>query len=97
MKKWHWDQERASQLEEDLKQYYHSKGPFVGGKADATKWWEGLEISTDQHPIKALVITILAIVPHAADVERLFSDLTGVQGVKKCNLTVETFKTMGKL
>ena len=61
------------------------------------KWWECLEISADQHPINALAITILAIIPHAADVKRLFSDLTAVQGVKRCNLTVETFKTMGKL
>ena len=43
------------------------------------------------------MITILAIVPHAADVEQPFSNLTGVQGVKWCNLTVETFETMGKL
>ena len=96
-RQWRWDQARAGRLVEDLKQYYHCKGPFVGGQADATKWWECLEISADQHPIKALAITILAIVPHAADVERLFSDLTGVQGVKRCNLTVETFETMGKL
>src|SRR5882672_6609278 len=35
--------------------------------------------------------------PHAADVEWLFSNLTGFQGVKWCNLTVNTFETMRKL
>ena len=30
-------------------------------------------------------------------VERLFSDLGGIQGVKRCNFTVDTFETMGKL
>ncbi|KAG2368929.1 hypothetical protein BDR07DRAFT_1198175, partial [Suillus spraguei] len=44
-----------------------------------------------------LAITLFSIVPHAADVERLFSDLGGIQGVKRCNLTVRTFETLGKL
>jgi hypothetical protein len=88
---------RAGRLVEDLKQYYHCKGPFAGRQANATKWWENLDISAEQHPIKAPTITILEIVPHAADVKWLFSDLTGVQGVKRCNLNVDTFKTMGKL
>jgi isochorismate hydrolase len=56
---WHWDEARAGLLVEDMKQYYHHNGPFIGGQADAMKWWENL---ADQHPIKALVITILAIV-----------------------------------
>ncbi|KAG2062985.1 hypothetical protein BDR04DRAFT_1111881, partial [Suillus decipiens] len=32
-----------------------------------------------------------------SDVERLFSDLSGIQSVKRCNLTVCTFETLGKL
>ncbi|KAG2366650.1 hypothetical protein BDR07DRAFT_1273829, partial [Suillus spraguei] len=36
---------------------------------------------------------LFSIVPHAADVERLFSDLGGIQSVKCCNLTVRTFET----
>ncbi|KAG2068323.1 hypothetical protein BDR04DRAFT_1209137, partial [Suillus decipiens] len=39
-------------------------------------------------------ITLFSIVPHAADVERLFG---GIQSVKHCNLTVRTFETLGKL
>jgi hypothetical protein len=96
-RQWHWDEGRVDQLVEDLKQYYHCKNAFTRGQANAMKWWENLEISADQHPIKALAITIFAIVPHSADVDRLFSDLTGIQGVKRCNLTVETFETLGKL
>ncbi|KAG2360242.1 hypothetical protein BDR07DRAFT_1290106, partial [Suillus spraguei] len=44
-----------------------------------------------------LAITLFSIVPHVADVEQLFSDLGGIQGVKCCNLTVRTFETLGKL
>jgi hypothetical protein len=91
-RQWCWIKERAGWLAEDLRQYYHCKGPFVGGQADAMKWWECLEISVDQYPIKAL-----AIVPHTTNVEQPFSNLTGVQGVKQCNLTVKTFETMEKL
>ncbi|KAG2071130.1 hypothetical protein BDR04DRAFT_1016808, partial [Suillus decipiens] len=47
--------------------------------------------------LKTLVITLFSTVPHVADVEQLFSDLSGIQGVKHCNLTVCTFETLGKL
>lgn len=96
-RQWHWDQQRAGRLAEDLKLYYHCKAPFIGGEWDARAWWEGLEISLDKHPLKSLAITIHSVVPHSADVERLFSDLGGVQGVKRCKLTVHTFETLGKL
>ncbi|KAG2073680.1 hypothetical protein BDR04DRAFT_1094698, partial [Suillus decipiens] len=33
----------------------------------------------------------------AESYERLFSDLDGIQNVKRCNLTVRTFETLGKL
>jgi hypothetical protein len=49
------------------------------------------------YPLKTLAITIFSIIPHSAKVEWLFSDLGGIQGVKHCNLTVCTFKTLGKL
>ncbi|KAG2063738.1 hypothetical protein BDR04DRAFT_1235428 [Suillus decipiens] len=39
-------------------------------------------------------ITLFSIVPHAADVERLFGE---IQSVKCCNLTVRTFETLEKL
>jgi len=80
-----------------LKQYYQCRGPFTGGQATGKEWWESLPISSTDHPLKGFAITILSIVPHSAEVERLFSDLGGVQGVKRCNLSVRTFETVGKL
>ncbi|KAG2067983.1 hypothetical protein BDR04DRAFT_1158485 [Suillus decipiens] len=77
--------------------YYQCKGPFAGGQANGKDWWENLPISAKTYPLKTLVITLFLIVPHAADVEQLFSDLSGIQNVKHCNLTVRTFKTLGKL
>ena len=43
------------------------------------------------------MITLLSIVPHSAEVERLFSNLGGVQCVECRNLSVCTFETVGKL
>ena len=94
---WRWSERKARLLVHDLSQYYECKGPFAGDKTDGKAWWEGLDITQEEHPIKTLAITLLSIVPHAAEVERLFSDLTGIQGVKKCNLNIETFETLGKL
>ncbi|KAG2352941.1 hypothetical protein BDR07DRAFT_1435440, partial [Suillus spraguei] len=48
-------------------------------------------------PLKVFIIIIHLIVPHAADVEHYFSGLSGVQSVKHCNLSVQTFKSLGKL
>ncbi|KAG1779548.1 hypothetical protein EV702DRAFT_1194927 [Suillus placidus] len=71
--------------------------PFAGGQADRLAWWENLPINTDTHPLKNFAIIILSIVPHAAEVERLFSDLGGTQSAKRCNLSVGTFKALGKI
>ncbi|KAG1882059.1 hypothetical protein F4604DRAFT_1577538, partial [Suillus subluteus] len=38
-----------------------------------------------------------SVVPHAGDVERLFSDMGGTQSVKRCNLSVATFETIAKI
>ncbi|KAG1772556.1 hypothetical protein EV702DRAFT_924169, partial [Suillus placidus] len=55
---------------------WHSRAPFSGGHADGLAWWESLAVSADGHPLKALAITLLSIVPHAADVKcELFSDM----------------------
>jgi hypothetical protein len=96
-KKWNWCQKDALALIQDIKGYFHSKGPFVGAAKDAKEWWTSLTISATDHPIKKLAITIFLIVPHTADVERLFSDLGGVQTPKRCNLTVENFEALGKI
>jgi hypothetical protein len=96
-KQWKWTKERATRLGEDLKQYYQCKGPFVDGSKNGLDWWENLPTTADKNPLKALAITILSIVPHAGEVERLFSALGNTQSWKRCNLSVSTFKTLGKL
>jgi hypothetical protein len=94
---WRWSQEKASCLVEDLKQYYHCKGPFMGGQADGLDWWESLPIKPASHPLQSLAIILLSVVPHSADVERLCSALRGTQTPKRCNISVDTFETLGKL
>ncbi|KAI0953795.1 hypothetical protein AcV7_007222 [Taiwanofungus camphoratus] len=94
---WQWNQPTAIQLIEDLRLYNQCKAPFVGGDVNGKEWWETLPISAEQHPIKVLVITLFSIIPHATEVERLFLDLRGIQGVRQCNLSVRTFEILGKL
>lgn len=81
----------------DLKDYHKSSGVFSGGQADALDWWETLPVSVERCPLKAFAVIIHSIVPHAADVERYFSGLGGVQSVKRCNLSVQTFESLSKL
>ncbi|KAF7348928.1 DUF659 domain-containing protein [Mycena venus] len=96
-KMWKWDSKQAGMLMEDLQQYYLCKGVFAGGTADAKEWWEGLPISGSKNPLKTLAVVLFSVVPHAAEVERLFSGLSRIQGVKRCNFTVPTFEALGKL
>ncbi|KAF8525634.1 hypothetical protein JB92DRAFT_2701520, partial [Gautieria morchelliformis] len=45
----------------------------------------------------SLALTLFAIVPHAADVEWLFSGLGDIQSVKRSRLTVQNFEMLGML
>ncbi|KAF8515855.1 hypothetical protein JB92DRAFT_2716579 [Gautieria morchelliformis] len=47
--------------------------------------------------IRSLALTLFAIVPHAADVKRLFSGLGGIQSVKRSRLTIQNFEMLGML
>ena len=96
VKQWKWKDLDAQKLVEDLKMYYHCKGEFTGVQVNGLEWWENLPISAESHPLKALAITILSIVPHLADIKRLFSQLGGTQTVNCYNLTIDTFETLGK-
>jgi hypothetical protein len=96
-KQWKWSKVQANRLQDDLKQYYQCKGMFIGGHKDALTWWENLPTTAEKNPLKALAITIHSIVPHAAEVEHLFLALGGTQSMKRCNLSVSTFETLGKL
>jgi hypothetical protein len=81
-KQWKWKEADAQNLVEHLKMYYQCKEVFSGAQTNGLEWWENLSISAKSHPLKALAITILLIVPHVADVERLFSQLGDMQTVK---------------
>ncbi|KAL1685827.1 ribonuclease H-like domain-containing protein [Schizophyllum commune] len=86
----------ARQLADDMEDYRKGKGIWAGGCADALSWWRDLPVLAEQHPLKTLAIMLHSIVPHTAEVERLFSQLGGVQTPKRCNLSVETFAALGK-
>uniref|UniRef100_A0A0W0GAT8 DUF659 domain-containing protein n=1 Tax=Moniliophthora roreri TaxID=221103 RepID=A0A0W0GAT8_MONRR len=96
-KKWNWSFEEATVLKKDIKLYYHCKEPFTGGTGRAKEWWERLPINTKSHPLKVLAIIIHSIVPHATEIERLFSHLNGFQMPKHNNLSTPTFKKLAKL
>ncbi|KIK78108.1 hypothetical protein PAXRUDRAFT_17058 [Paxillus rubicundulus Ve08.2h10] len=70
-----WNSQKAGKLVDDMQTYNLSHAPFAGGQANGLIWWEDLPISGDTHPLKILTIRMLSIVPHAGDVEHLFSDL----------------------
>jgi hypothetical protein len=42
-------------------------------------------------------IRVLSIIPHAGEVERLFSNLGHIQGVRRCGLSVSHMQTLGSL
>ncbi|KAG2364903.1 hypothetical protein BDR07DRAFT_1190830, partial [Suillus spraguei] len=65
-----------------------------GGQADAL---ETLPVSAERCPLKVFAIVTHSIVPHGTDVERYFLGLGGVQSVKRCNLSVQTFESLSKL
>jgi hypothetical protein len=65
--------------------------------SDAKDWWKSLVVDIKSHPLKALAIKLFSIVPHAAEVERFFSNLGGIQLVKRSNLTIPHMQTLGML
>ncbi|KAJ7666864.1 ribonuclease H-like domain-containing protein [Mycena polygramma] len=93
---WRWGPEKAKKLVEDLKAYNQFKSPFSGKASNAKEWWEA--VPSSQHAaIKTLAIALASIVPHAADVERLFSDLGGIQSPHRNGWLVETMEKMGRI
>ncbi|KJA25135.1 hypothetical protein HYPSUDRAFT_183073 [Hypholoma sublateritium FD-334 SS-4] len=97
VRNWNWSKALAEKLAKDLKAYYLGQDPFSGGKADGKDWWESLVCNVTDHPLKALSIKLFSIVPHAAEVERFFSNLGGIQSVKRSRLTVAHMQTFGML
>jgi len=95
--RWNWSEAEVFQLIDDLKRYHQGRSPFTGGSTDAKEWWSNLAVTGSKCPLKRFAIVIFSIVPHAAEVERLFSSLGGIQGVKRSRLTVPHFEALGKL
>ncbi|KAF5363035.1 hypothetical protein D9758_012617 [Tetrapyrgos nigripes] len=95
--KWKWSARDAKALVENIKDYNLCKAPFIGGTKDGKAYWESLSVASDQVPLKKLAITIFLIVPSSSDVERLFSDLGGIQTPKRNNLNINTFEDLGKM
>lgn len=96
-KQWRWSSSQARLLMENLKEYHRSKGPFTGGQKDGLGWWQDLPVTAEKYPLKVMAIVLLSVVPHAGEVERLFSALGGTQSNRRCNLSVDTFEKLGKL
>ncbi|KAI0637583.1 ribonuclease H-like domain-containing protein, partial [Trametes polyzona] len=96
-KRWNWTKESAKQLIIDIEQYSQGNTPFTGGTIDTVSWWKSPLIASEKHPLKAMAIRVLSIVPHSAKIERLFSNLRGVQNPKRCRLSVSQMETHGVL
>ena len=56
-----------------------------------------MPVSVGDHPLKAIAQILFSLVPHSAEVERLFSNLGGIQSAKRCNLSIDNFEMLGKL
>ena len=95
--KWQWTEKAAVQLLRDLQTYSLGHKPFSGGLKNAQTWWEELPVSSIDCPLKSMALSIFALVPHSAEVERLFSSLGGIQGVRRSLLDVQTFERLGKM
>ncbi|KAJ6540757.1 ribonuclease H-like domain-containing protein [Mycena capillaripes] len=91
-----WSAQKAMQLKTDLKAYYQCKSPFAGGHRNARDWWG--DVTKENHEaIRDLAIVLASIVPHSADVERLFSDLGGIQTPRHNSMTVQNMEKTGKI
>ncbi|KIK73967.1 hypothetical protein PAXRUDRAFT_94572, partial [Paxillus rubicundulus Ve08.2h10] len=87
----------AKSLIPNLKEYQKCTAVFTGGQANALDWWECLPVIVKHCPLMAMAIILHSVVPHAADMERYFSGLGGMQLAKYCNLMVETLEALSKL
>ncbi|VDB95632.1 unnamed protein product [Peniophora sp. CBMAI 1063] len=98
VQKWRFKKGRAvaKALIADMEEYQACRGVFAGGQTDAYTWWTSRPLIRSEHPLRVLAEMLHSIVPHSAEIERLFSQLGGVQTPKRCNLTVENFEGLGR-
>ncbi|KAJ3990836.1 ribonuclease H-like domain-containing protein [Lentinula boryana] len=95
--KWNWSREDCAQLGQDVDDYYACRKGFEGGNKDPCAWWKSLTMNSEKHKLKLFAVAILSIVPHAAEIERLFSSLNGIQSPKRNGLSIPTFDKLAKL
>ncbi|KAJ7230543.1 ribonuclease H-like domain-containing protein [Mycena pura] len=95
--KWGWTEEEGAVLASDMVKYEACREPFAGGQKDALKWWETNSASAKDHGLKPFATAMLGIVPHSAEIERLFSSCNGIQSPKRNSLAVETFSKLAKV
>lgn len=96
-KKWKWSEQSAMGLLKNLRDYNIARKPFTGGLKNARIWWEELPVTGQECPLKSLALILFGLVPHSAEVERLFSSLGGIQGVRRSRLDVRTFERLGRV
>ncbi|KAF9778011.1 hypothetical protein BJ322DRAFT_1025371 [Thelephora terrestris] len=92
-----WKEDTARLLIRDINTYANGSSPFEGGTANGLDWWNKLPVKASDYPLKLMGMRILSIVPHAGEVERLFSNLGHIQGVRRCGLSVSHMQTLGSL
>ncbi|KAF7342477.1 DUF659 domain-containing protein [Mycena venus] len=92
---WQWDEAKARQLVADIKDYERFTVPFSGTATNAKAWWEAIPKKHDG--LRTLAIVLQSIVPHPADVERLFSGLGGIQSPHRNGWLVDTMEKVGRV
>ena len=96
-KKWGWGLPECKLLVDDMDAYFQCRDVFAGGQKDCLAWWTALPAKHAKHPLKQFAMAILSIVPHAAEIEHLFSSLAGIQSPKRNNLSVATFEKLARV
>nr|GAT42637.1 predicted protein [Mycena chlorophos] len=92
---WRWIEEKTKAMCAGLRCYGNFLSPFVGKAARARPWW--VDMPRDYTDLKTLAIVFCSIVPHSADVERLFSQFGGIQSPRRSNMTVDTMEKLGRV
>lgn len=94
-----WDETTSRKLIQDIIDYEKDRGPFGvrTGRSDPHQWWDRLTVVDTAHPLRVFALLMHSIVPHAAEVERLFSNLGGVQSPRRSCLTVEVLGMLGTI
>ncbi|KAJ7789246.1 hypothetical protein B0H14DRAFT_2627407, partial [Mycena olivaceomarginata] len=95
-RQWRWPEAKARQLVKDLKSYYQCKSPFAGGQkthGNGGRQFRGR--ATERCETCPSSWHLLSHI--SADVERLFSELGGIQTPRRNLMSVDTMEKVGKI